>query len=76
MRDEVGNGGWSPSMTVTVVGAAVGLGFIILLGCVFCSGSKKSAGRKTMKAPGRDGFISRAKFEGNPSKYFRELRKK
>lgn len=51
-------------------------GLAVLLLCILASifgGGKK---KKTMKAPGRNYRINRNNFEGDPSSYFRGLRKR
>lgn len=51
---------------IGVVGAIAGL----------FSGMSSRPGKKTMKAPGKDGRIIREVFESNPKGYFQNLRNK
>ncbi|CAN0929421.1 hypothetical protein LINGRAHAP2_LOCUS37061 [Linum grandiflorum] len=61
------------STIAMVVSAVVGAAAVAYAIASLFSGG----GGKTMKAPGKSSErISRAGFEGNPSRYFRDLRKK
>ncbi|KAA0034481.1 hypothetical protein E5676_scaffold475G00210 [Cucumis melo var. makuwa] len=76
MSGEPDNGG---SKAAKIVGAVVG--FATFIGCVasmLSSADSETAGdRKMMKAPGKHGEeMYRDEFEKDPSKYFRDLRKK
>ncbi|KAL5718328.1 hypothetical protein ACHQM5_011240 [Ranunculus cassubicifolius] len=62
------------STSTMLLGAAAGLAAWGLSRLV-SSGSSDNDD-KMMKAPGRDSQIRRKEFEDNPSKYFRDLRRK
>jgi hypothetical protein len=68
--------GWLSYGAKVAAGVVTGIG---LLACAAAalSSSGTEADRKKMKAPGQDNkIIDRAEFDGNPKKYFQDLRKK